>query len=212
MRCPVSDPGFAEHRAHGREAQLPFIRQVVKSCRSTAGIAIDVGAHIGIWSVELAKHFDRVHAFEPVKENYECLLENVARLKVTVHPNVALGEREGYCDMFAPRAGNSGMAYASHDLYEGSGTVETASIHTLDSYRFRNVGLIKIDVEGYEGNVMLGASGTIDESRPVIVFEDNGLGPKRYGRDWIEPKPILLRHGYKQAFRNRKDEVWVPLP
>lgn len=212
MKCPANDPGFADHPIHGYEAQLPEIRNVVKRCRSTAGIAVDVGAHIGIWSVELSKHFDRVHAFEPIKENFECLLENVARRPVTVYPGVALGDRDGHCDMSIPRTGNSGMAFAVEDRYETGGRISTARMYTLDSYRFRDVGLIKIDVEGYEGNVVLGAIGTICESTPVIVFEDNGLGPKRYGSRWLDPKPMLLDMHYKKVCRIRKDEVWIYSP
>lgn len=208
MKCPASDPGFADHPIHGQAAQLPEILRAVKLCRSTCGIAVDAGAHIGIWSVELSRHFERVHAFEPVRENYLCLLENIARLKVTVHPN-AVGDREGYCEMFLPRDGNSGMAYATEEL---SGRSSTVDVHTLDSYQFRDVGLIKIDVEGYEGNVVLGALGTIMDSRPVIVFEDNGLGPKRYGSKWLDPKPMLTDMHYKKAVRIRKDEIWVPSP
>lgn len=174
-------------------------------------VAVDVGAHIGIWSAELAKHFSVVEAFEPVAENYDCLRANVWGLAVRFR-QYALGDREGYCEMFLPREGNSGMAYAAENLYDGSERVSTAKMYTLDSYEFRDVGLIKIDVEGYEGNVVLGAFGTIMESRPVIVFEDNGLGPKRYGSKWLDPKPMLTDMHYKKAVRIRKDEIWVPSP
>lgn len=211
MRCPASDPGFADHPIHGQAAQLPEIRKAVSLCRSTCGTAVDVGAHIGIWSVELAKHFSRVQAFEPVEENYLCLCDNTLGKPVTWW-NVALGDREGFCEMCSPTSGNSGMAYASHDLYEGGGRVTTKALHTLDSYGFSDVGLIKIDVEGYEGRVLMGALRTVIASQPVVVFEDNGLGPKRYGRDWIDPKPILRELLYKKALRIRKDEIWVPSP
>lgn len=210
MKCPVSDPGFADHSIHGAAAQLPEIQRVVKLCRSTCGIAVDVGAHIGIWSLELSRHFDIVHAFEPVQENFDCLLENVARRRVCVHPN-ALGDYEGSREMFYPLGGNSGMAYVA-ERYEGSGRASSVEMHLLDSYQFRDVGLIKIDVEGYEGNVVLGAIHTIMEYRPVIVFEDNGLGPTRYGSKWADPKPMLTDMRYKKALRIRKDEVWVPSP
>lgn len=210
MKCPASDPGFASHPVHGLEAQLPEIKRVVGLCRSTGGIAVDVGAHIGIWSVELSKHFERVHAFEPVQENFDCLLENIARLRVTAH-FAALGNRDSSCELFMPRCGNSGMAYAP-GIYSESGRIFNAEMHTLDRYRFREVGLIKIDVEGYEGNVVFGALATIMESRPVVVFEDNGLGQKRYGREWLDPKPMLTDMRYKKALRIRKDEIWIPSP
>lgn len=211
MKCPASDPGFAEHPIHGQAAQLPEILRVVKMCREPRMVAVDVGAHIGIWSAELAKHFSVVEAFEPVAENFDCLRANVQGLAVR-YRLYALGDREGYCEMFSPRDGNSGMAYATENLYEGSGRVATAKMYPLDMYQFSDVGLLKIDVEGYEGRVLMGALRTVIASQPVIVFEDNGLGPKRYGRDWIDPKPILRELLYKKAARIRKDEIWVPSP
>jgi FkbM family methyltransferase len=210
MKCPASDPGFAEHPIHGYEAQLPLIRQVVKLCSSPRRQALDVGAHIGVWSLELSRHFEEVHAFEPVEENYLCLLDNVARRSVTVHPWV-VGSLDGFrTTLSRPVSSNSGMWQSG--LPSDDMLTVTSVIRSIDSFWFKDVGLIKIDTEGYEGQVIKGAKRTIEESRPVIVFEDNGLGPKTYGGEWVEPKPLLLRLGYNRAFRIRKDEIWVPSP
>lgn len=203
MKCPVSDLGFAIHPVHGRVAQLFDIIRVSELCSGKRRTAIDVGAHIGIWSTELSKRFEIVHAFEPVRENFDCLLENVARLPVIVHPGVALGAYKGQCSMALPSNGNSGM-------WGVSTATGSTVVHTLDSYQFSDVDLIKIDVEGYEGCVVVGAKETIKAALPVIVFEDNGLGVKRYGAEWIDPKQVLTELGYKKRLRIKKDEVWTP--
>jgi FkbM family methyltransferase len=213
MLSPPSDPGFASHPVHGLKAQLPFIQQVVKLCKKIPfRCALDVGAHIGIWSLELSRHFEEVHAFEPVEENRRCLEQNTKGRPVTSHA-CAVGEQSGFCNMWLAQGGNSGMWQV--DPLSGKVPAPPAKherMRSLDSYWFKDVCLIKIDTEGFEGQVILGARRTIEESKPVIVIEDNGLGPKTYGKDWVEPKPLLLRLGYTRAIRVRKDEVWVPSP
>ena len=206
MLCPDVDLGFAEHPVHGSSAQAPEIKQVVALCRERR-VAIDVGAHIGIWSLELSRHFQEVHAFEPVQDNFSCLEQNTHGRPVVCH-KVALGDSDGFCVMELPAKGNSGM----WGVAEGQVPGRIVPLNQIDRYGFVDVGLIKIDVEGFEGNVVSGARDTITHSLPVIVFEDNGLGPRRYGADWINPKEVLADLGYKKFRRVNKDEIWVPSP
>ena len=55
------------------------------------------------------------------------------------------------------------------------------SIRTLDSYQFDNVDIIKIDVEGYEYDVLLGAIETIEKWKPVVQVEMVYGQPHRFG-------------------------------
>jgi len=199
---PASDPGFAAHPVHGWWAQQDEIAQVVGFCERTR-CAVDVGAHIGVWSRALVERgFDCICAFEPCVENRLCCEENVAGLgRVNLFPE-ALGDEEGGCSLVLPVGGNSGMRYVW--------AVGGIPMQRLDDYRFDNVDLIKVDVEGYEGKVLNGALDTIWRCSPVIVFEDNGNGQKYYGASWIDPKKVLKGMGYKRRLRIRRDEVWLP--
>jgi FkbM family methyltransferase len=162
--------------------------------------AIDVGAHVGSWTRQMAQKFDDVIAFEPHPENFKCLQENTRGLDIT-RMNAALGNEEGECDM-VQHNDNSGC----WRVVRGAGV----KVVRLDAFRFKGVDLIKIDVEGFEGAVIQGATRTINECAPTIVFEDNGLGPRAYGEAWIDPKPILTELGYRQRKRISKDEIWTP--
>jgi len=164
-------------------------------------IAIDVGAHVGSWTRMLAGHFREVWAFEPNDENFACLRENTQHLAAFVaRMHVALSNKQGYCDMAPHKTGNSGC----WRVVPGGSVRET----TLDAFGMRNVDLIKIDVEGFEGAVIQGAVETIKALKPTIVFEDNGLGPKLFGDAWIDPKTILETLGYEHKQRVHKDEIW----
>ena len=51
---------------------------------------------------------------------------------------------------------------------------------SLDSFNFQNVSLIKVDVEGAERLVFLGAKATIRKFKPAIIFESTGEGDYYY--------------------------------
>jgi len=200
MKAPPWDADFATSNVHGAGAQQFKIAAALKHCKQRRR-AVDIGAHIGVWTVALAKRFAHVHAFEPVGENFKCLQENTAGLENVELHQQALGARS-YQGAAVRHGGNSGCWYVA----SGEGT----SVLALDMLGFDNVDLIKIDVEGLEGEVLEGASITIAVCRPAVFFEDNGLGPKHYGSSWIDPKPVLRGHGYTRRARYGKDELWLP--
>lgn len=139
------------------------------------GTALDVGGHVGLWSVHLAERFERVQAFEPVAEHRACFVRNVDAANVTLHP-VALGCKPGRVAMWS-EPGSSGNTQV-----RGEGDIE---MRTLDSYGFAEVDFLKIDCEGYELFVLQGAVETLKRCRPVIC---------------VEQKPrVLGNFGFKSA-------------
>ena len=208
LRALPTDPGFAEHPAHGLEAQRTYVQRVMPYVKNRR-LAIDAGAHIGLWSKLLVDAgFKYVHAFEPVPDTYRALEENAVRKRVIPHA-VALGAVAGHCRMAAPADGNSGMRYVIGHGTPNASQWPVAQMRTIDSYGFFDVDLIKIDVEGFEGEVIAGAGDTIERWSPTIVFEDNGVGEKYYGASWKDPKLLLEKLGYAKKLRYRKDEVWT---
>jgi FkbM family methyltransferase len=129
--------------------------------------AIDVGAHRGIWTSRLCNFFTKVWAFEPTE------LHKLIDSRALVIP-VAVGEKLQSCSMLEGSE-NTGQTYVT------SG--EDINMVSLDSIEFlfkENINLIKIDVEGYEKNVLLGATNLLQLNKPVVVIEENGLS-NRYG-------------------------------
>jgi FkbM family methyltransferase len=134
--------------------------------RRLEGCAVDIGAHCGLWSMWLARYFARLEAFEPVDALADIWPYNVPQSNATLH-RVALGERLGRVSMKTPPActGNSRVM---------PGEIGDVPMVTLDSLALRDVAFIKIDVEGYELPVVMGARETILENRPIIVLEQKG--------------------------------------
>jgi len=133
--------------------------------------AIDVGAHVGLWTYHLAKIFRQVEAFEPVPEFRECLKRNVKAQNVTIRQE-ALGAIEGRSAICFDTV-NTGATRLE-------GTDGHVPVMPLDAYGFEDVGIMKIDTEGFELFVVQGARATILRCKPVMIVEQKG-GHAHYG-------------------------------
>ena len=158
---------------------------------SNRDVALDIGAHVGIWSMRLAQNFKRVYAFEPVPKHIECWKKNMENFikenpdwenYTTLH-NVALGHENGTATMKVPDTTNTGMASLVHEIYNvrtqerwvQPGWEKFPEIQvktrTLDSYEFEKIDFMKIDVEWFELRVLQGAEQTIRKHKPVMYVE-----------------------------------------
>lgn len=163
---PDSERHFLETKA-GRPFYVEYQHDRLKAAYRHVddwGMAIDVGAHVGLLTIPLAKRFKRVVAFEPNPESFACLVRNTAHLPNVECRNEAVGARCGEVGIDTSERANTGNRQV---LVAGEGTPLVA----LDSFGFRNVGLIKIDVQGYEHQVLKGARRILRSSFPVCIVE-----------------------------------------
>jgi len=163
-------------------------------------ICIDIGANVGLWSCELVENFQQVIAFEPVNEFIQCFKKNVKKTNYTIH-ECALGRQESYINMNIVE-GNTGHSHIDQNSL-GKGSIP---LKTLDSFDFQDVDLIKIDVEGFEEEILAGAMKTIIKNKPVIVVEQQTHEYKDARTDLPSVK-ILQSLGYKVVDQFKKD--WV---
>ena len=175
----------------------------LRHCRSFH-TAIDVGAHVGLWSFNLACRFEAVHAFEPVAEHRECFAKNVTTEEVVLH-DCALGATEGAVAI-ETTPGSSGDSR----LVPGGNVAGGVPMRTLDSFNLRDVDFIKIDCEGYEENVLRGAEQTVLEWKPTIIVEQKRDMATRFGLRPLGAVGYLKGLGYKQAAEYGGDYVMVP--
>lgn len=151
-------------------------------------LAIDVGAHIGLWSYYMAHDFKDVACFEPKEEHRECWHKNMADQKNAEIFSCALGKTFGKVRMKTGSA-SSGDTFVDPEV---SGDIE---MKPLDFFKFENVSMIKIDCEGFEYDVLRGAEQTIFRSRPVIVVEQKGDMIKKYGHEKLAAVRLLKEMG-----------------
>lgn len=186
---------------HGRVAyQGRKQMAALKHCRNRR-VAVDVGGHCALWSFNLAHEFGQVIAFEPVAEHRECFHANTEGLTNITLRAMALGHEAGQVRI-ATEKGSSGNSTVA-----GWGDIQMA---TMDSLDLREVDLLKIDVEGYEENVLRGGIETVKRCRPVIVVEQKRDMAKRFGLPTLGAVHLLLELGYRQAEELSGDHVMVP--
>lgn len=133
---------------------------------------IDIGANIGNHAFFFKNicGSKRVVCFEPLQQNIDLLKENCPNCEIYSYA-LSDEEKEGFLSNIDVN-GNSGVATISSNGV-------SIELKTLDSFNFKNVTFIKIDVEGYELKVLKGALKTILASKPDIMVETHiGISPE----------------------------------
>ena len=191
---PATDDHFEEHLresppfAGAGTYQLDKIWKAMECCPGNRrGVALDIGAHVGLWSRVLAAQFDRVMAFEPVTLHASCFRRNLEHINNVELHEVALGERKGEAEITIEE-GNSGNAH----MGEGGARVQVV---TLDGLNLAAVDFVKIDCEGFEYFVLKGGERTIREQKPLIVVEQKRGHAQRYGLGQIDAVKLLQSWG-----------------
>jgi len=178
-------------------------------------IVLDIGAHIGYFTLLLAKLVGkrgRVIAFEPDPDNFKLLKKNVA---VNGYSNVVL-ENKAVSDTVQTRklyrSGHSSAASRLHNP-DNWAPVQVSTI-TLDSYltgRDRCIDFIKMDAEGAEASVVRGADEVLRKSPHVkIVTEFSPNTIKSYGDDPSEYLYMLVSCGFS-FYDINEDKEYVPI-
>ena len=135
-------------------------------------IVIDAGANIGMFSVNASLRGATVYAFEPVSIIASALRENTESFRVEVIEQglgAAPGEKNIY---FSPDALGSSTIEGSGMAFPDGSSAQKIKITTIDDFvreRGIRVDFIKMDVEGYEKEVLAGAKETIRKFHPTIV-------------------------------------------
>jgi FkbM family methyltransferase len=169
----------------------------------------DVGGWEGVYTLFFARSVGprgAVVTFEPNPANRQRIGENLALNRianVTLRP-VALGDQSGVATLLVSE-GIAGEGHLCTDdpastnpVEETRNSVITVDLQTLDdeiaAHALPAPSLVKLDVEGFEANVLRGMTETIRATRPALFVEVHEV-PERPNNasDVIE---LLLQHGY----------------
>jgi len=179
--------------------------------------AIDIGGHIGIFSVDFARRFLMVHTFEPMPLNRICLEKNVPE-NVHIYP-FGLGNREGITEMrynLKNSGGSEVINPASVSDQVAREAINSGKIYVtikrLDDFNICDVDLVKIDVQGMEEHVLLGSIKTLHESRPVVILEEKIVKTRPHDTTAIErARAVIDSYEYKLAEIVGNDAIYIPI-
>jgi FkbM family methyltransferase len=174
---------------------------------------IDIGAHVGLWAMWLVKEFQHVHCFEPIAHHRDILPAQHAQRQLHGLPDrVGRYGRDRRSSVPQRVTGNAHVVLPGQKHppdYANEPVEENIPMTTLDSLEFYSpIDFIKIDVEGFELQVVRGAEKTLRATSPVhgpraerqrpevlgatqasgarLLPESIGMRPKQeIGGDWL---------------------------
>lgn len=163
----------------------PFLADLLLDLGTKSNTFLDIGANMGFYSLALlaVNRELKVTAFEPQPKVAGFLKENIELNSVTDRIevfNIGLGQQEDSLTLYVPVfTGSGGGSFADQHPQEGLSFQVKVPVKLLDNLVTTKVDLIKMDVEGFELNVLLGSAQILARDKPTIVVE--------LLRKWMKP-------------------------
>jgi len=194
---PSNDIHIDDWRSGKPFTQNKCLNKFLKYCESQTmrmKTVIDVGAWCGTWSKAMEPYARNVVAFEPDKIHFACLQRNC-----TINCNAR---------MEAVGSVNGTVGLTNDDFTQAKRIDKKGDIRmvTLDSMEYTNVDMIKIDVEGYEMEVLKGAKKLLESVRYVMIELNNNT--KKYGSNNNQVEQHLDNLGFKVLLDHWPDKVF----
>lgn len=174
-------------------------------------IIVDIGAHIGVFSIFAAKHAKsgKVYSFEPSEENYNMLFENV---KINNQDNVfcinkAVSNNPGKKPLFINTKNTGGHSFfkyeGSEEEYKEGSEIETTSLYQfIKENKINRIDLLKMDCEGAEYEILFNCPDEILKKIDKISMEYHNLDNEKNG---LKMKEFLEKKGFQVIIKTKND-------
>ena len=194
---PSNDIHIEDWKSGKPFTQNKCLNKFLKYCESQTmkmKTVIDVGAWCGTWSKAIEPYARNVIAFEPDKLHFECLQKNCT---INCDPRMeAVGSEEKLVSLTEDD-------FTQAKRVDKKGTIRMI---TLDSMEYKDVDMIKIDVEGYEMEVLKGAKNLLESVRYIMIELNNNT--KKYGSSNNQVEKHLDILGFKVLMDHWPDKVF----
>ena len=194
---PSNDVHIEQWKSGSPFTQNKCLNKFIKYCESQTKkmkTVIDVGAWCGTWAKAIEPFAKKVIAFEPDQTHFECLQRNCT---VNCTPR-----------MEAVGAQLQEVSLTEDNFTQAKRVNEKGNIRmiTLDHMAYEDVDMIKIDVEGYEMEVLKGATKTLESVKYLMIELNNNT--KKYGSNNIEVEKYIVSLGFKVLMEHWPDKVF----
>ena len=194
---PSNDVHIEQWKSGSPFTQNKCLNKFIKYCESQTKkmkTVIDVGAWCGTWAKAIEPFAKKVIAFEPDQTHFECLQRNCT---VNCTPR-----------MEAVGAQLQEVSLTEDNFTQAKRVDEKGNIRmiTLDHMAYEDVDMIKIDVEGYEMEVLKGATKTLESVKYLMIELNNNT--KKYGSNNIEVEKYIVSLGFKVLMEHWPDKVF----
>lgn len=129
---------------------------------------IDVGAHIGLFSIIYSDKFDKIYSYEPNKKSYDYLIKNINENNCDniIPKNYCISNDFEHGEMVSFGSPDNSGTFVVKENPDGD-----VKCVRLDDYDFEFVDFIKIDVEGCELTVLQSAENLLRKFKPFLQIE-----------------------------------------
>lgn len=138
------------------------------------GTFVDVGAHIGRFSTLMAKQNWQVISFEPLKTNFLALEKNLQNNGLTGNAqifNVGLGDQPSEKTIYFNKM-ELGEATVNQREGDSKDSIKILRFDDIaQDFSFRDLCIVKVDVEGFEEQVLSGMEEFVKREKPLFVIE-----------------------------------------
>ena len=195
-----------------QEEELLFLDKIVEKVSES----VDVGVYRGVYTFQLAKISKHVHSFEPNPLIFPYLNKNLKKIvkNITLY-NTALSDVKTVTDLKISKRFNTIIKKNYEERYKlGTATIHKNNLLTNkefitckvkterldDLLSSKNIGFIKIDVEGHEKNVLMGSENLIKKNKPILLVEIE----ERHSKEKVEDTINFINNlGYKSYFLDK---------
>jgi len=164
-------------------------------------VVVEVGGHIGVFTIYAASRAKKVYVFEPSPENFSLLSKNI---KINYLKNVdartsALSNKDGFKELSISEDENKG----SNSFYLLNNGSEKIKVKTESAAKFfssikSNIDLLKMDCEGAEYEILFSLSPKIIRKIRKIAMEYHNIDEKRNIRTLAA---FLRKNGFKLRYK-----------
>jgi FkbM family methyltransferase len=197
------DYGFLKAVARGQRE--PFMYELFKKYLAQSKHVVDVGAHLGHYSILAAKQLGqegKVTSFEADPDTFKFLTKNRTQNSVTNNLEIHhlaisaedVSEVTFYRDIYQPD-------FSSMASHRSNAKLEKVTLKSVSIDKFfagKNIDLIKMDIEGAEVLALTGAKKTLSApQKPVIFIESNPSALEKFETSAKALHELLVSYGYK---------------
>jgi FkbM family methyltransferase len=194
--------GFADHEAP--------LRPILAGLLPDGGVLLDVGAHVGHWTLRLASKASRVVAVEANPATAATLQLHLALNDITNVTVVQLAawDKQARLRLHDPNDQIEGGSTRVLAAENGDGTVPAGRLDQLpELIGIGRLDLVKLDVEGADLHALRGMAGLLERHRPVLFIEDHSV----YGYfERADLETTLVDLGYTFEVAHSVPTQWMP--
>lgn len=164
-------------------------------------ISLDIGSLWGGYAIEMRKFSSKVYCFEPNIKNVEFLFATFKNDKKIEIKNLAVSDQSGVLQFRVPIKSPGNATIEPQNRLEGFNDIATYDVKVIaiDDLQMKNIGFVKIDIEGHELSALKGMGKTLMDQKPNLLVE---IENRHYDGAIVKVWQYLERIGYDLFFLN----------